>query len=54
MAEKRDFDKESSGSKPQESTPPIGEYGEKTLHISTINVDTIVVKGSQGIIGNAF
>lgn len=51
---KRDFDRESSGDKSQESTQRIGEYGEKALHISTINVDTIVVKGSQGIIGNAF
>lgn len=51
---KRDFDKESSGNNTQEATPPTGGYGEKTLHISTINVDTIVVKGSQGIIGNAF
>ena len=51
---KRDSDSESSGNKSQESMPSIGGYGEKTLHISTINVDTIVVKGSQGIIGNAF
>lgn len=51
---KRDFDKESSGNNTQEATPPVRGYGEKTLHISTINVDTIVVKGSQGIIGNAF
>lgn len=50
---KRDFDSESSGNKPQESTPHIGEYVGKTLNISTINVDNIVVRGSMGVIENA-
>ena len=50
---KRDFDSESSANKPQESTPHIGEYVGKTLNISTINVDNIVVRGSMGVIENA-
>lgn len=50
---KRDFDSESSGNKTQESTLSIGEYVGKTLNISTINVDNIVVRGSMGVIENA-
>lgn len=50
---KRDFDSESSGNKSQEPTPHIGEYGSKTLNISTINVDNIIVRGSMGVIENA-
>ena len=50
---KRDSDSESSGNKSQESTPYIGEYVGKTLNISTINVDNIVVRGSMGVIENA-